>query len=81
MNVAEMQKLRWICGHARKDRIRNDDIQNKLEVAPNQEKVVQSRLRWFGHIQRRPLETQVRSGILSRYENTKREMLTKTNMG
>jgi hypothetical protein len=72
MSVAEMRMLRWICGHTRKDRIRNDDIRDKLGVAPIQEKLVQYRLRWFGHIQRKPPEAPVRSGILSRPENTRR---------
>jgi hypothetical protein len=56
----------------RKDRIRNDDIRDKLGVAPIQEKLVQHRLRLFGHIQRRPPEASVRSGILNRPENTRR---------
>jgi hypothetical protein len=34
MSVAEMRMLRWLCGHTRKDRIINDDIRDKLEVAP-----------------------------------------------
>jgi hypothetical protein len=72
MSVAEMRMLRWICGHTRKDRIRNDDIRDKFGVAPIQEKLVQHRLRWFGHIQRRPPETPVRIDILSRPENTRR---------
>jgi hypothetical protein len=67
-----MRMLRWICGHTRKDRIRNDNIRDKLGVAPIQEKLVQHRLRWFGHIQQRPPEALVRSGILSRPENTRR---------
>jgi hypothetical protein len=72
MSVAEMRMLRWICGHTRKDRIRNDNIRDKLGVTPIQENLVQYRLRWFGHIQQRPPEAPVRSGILSRPENTKR---------
>jgi hypothetical protein len=72
MSVAEMRMLCLICGHTRKDRIRNDDIWDKLGVALIQEKLVQHRLRWFGHIQRRPPEAPVRSGILSRHENTRR---------
>jgi hypothetical protein len=72
MSVAKMRMLRWICGHTRRDRIRNDDIRDKFEVALIQEKLVQHRLRWFGHIQRRPPETPVRSGILSRHKNTRR---------
>jgi hypothetical protein len=68
-----MRMLRWICGHTRKDRIKNDDIQDKFGVTPIQEKLIQQRFRWFGYIQRRPPETPVRSGILSRPENTRRE--------
>jgi hypothetical protein len=45
MSVAEMRMLCWICGHTRKDRIRNDNIMDKLGVAPNHEKLVQHRLR------------------------------------
>jgi hypothetical protein len=50
ISVAEMKMLRWICGHTRIDQIRNDDIRDKLGVAPIQEKLVQYRLQWFGHI-------------------------------
>jgi hypothetical protein len=67
MSVAEIRMLRWICGHTRRDRIRNDNIRDKLGVAP-----IQHRLRWFGHIQRRSPEAPVRSGILSRPENIRR---------
>jgi hypothetical protein len=72
MSVAEMQILRWIYGHTRGDRIRNDDIRDKLGVAPIQEKLVQHRLRWFDYIQLRPSEAPVCNGILSRPENTRR---------
>jgi hypothetical protein len=72
MSVAEMRMLHWICGHTRKYQNRNDDIRNKFGVAPIQEKLVQHRLRWFGHIQRRPPKVPVRSGILNRPENTRR---------
>jgi hypothetical protein len=34
MSIAEMRMLRWICGHTKKDRIRNNDIRDKLGVAP-----------------------------------------------
>ncbi|TQD68542.1 hypothetical protein C1H46_045925 [Malus baccata] len=43
--------LRWMCGHTRKDKIRNEDIQGK---------VGENRLQWFGHVQRRPTDTPVR---------------------
>jgi hypothetical protein len=72
MNVAEMRMLRWFCGHTRRDRIRNDDIRDKVGVAPIEEKLVQHRLRCYGHVQRRPSDAPVRIGILSRDENVKR---------
>jgi hypothetical protein len=56
----------------RRDQIRNDDIWDKLGVTPIQEKLVEHHLRWFDHIQRKFLEAPIRSGILSRPENTRR---------
>jgi hypothetical protein len=55
--------LRWCCGHTRRDRVRNDDIRDRVGVA--------HRLRWFGHVQRRPPEAPVRSGVLKRTDNVK----------
>lgn len=72
LSVAEMRMLRWICGHTRRDRVRNDDIRERVGVAPIEEKLVQHRLRWFGHIQRRSPEAPVHSGRIKRAENVKR---------
>jgi hypothetical protein len=41
-------------------------------VAPVEENLVQHRLRWFGHIQRRPAEAPVRSGVIKQSSNEKR---------
>jgi hypothetical protein len=43
LSVPKMRMLRWICGHTRKDRVRNDDIRERLAVTPV-EKLVQHRL-------------------------------------
>jgi hypothetical protein len=67
-----MRILRWICGHTRLDRVRNDDICDRLGVAPIEEKLIQHRLRWFGHVQRRPPEAPVHRGIIRRDNNVKR---------
>ncbi|AQL05851.1 Retrovirus-related Pol polyprotein LINE-1 [Zea mays] len=72
LSVAEMRMLRWICGHTRRDRVRNDDIRERVGVAPIEEKLMQHRLRWFGHIQRRPEEAPVHIGIIRHPENVKR---------
>uniref|UniRef100_A0A0A9DNS0 Uncharacterized protein n=1 Tax=Arundo donax TaxID=35708 RepID=A0A0A9DNS0_ARUDO len=68
-----MRMLRWMCGHTRKDRIRNDDIHDRVGVAPIEEKLVQHRLTWFEHIQRRPSETSVHSRRIKRADNVKRD--------
>ena len=56
LSVAEMRILRWFCGHTKKDRVRNEAIPEMVGVAPIEVKLTQHRLRWFGHIQRRPPE-------------------------
>jgi hypothetical protein len=56
-----------MCGHKRKDRIRNEVIRDKLGVVPVDKKLVQHQLRWFGHIKQRPPQ-----GILRSMENTRR---------
>ena len=64
--------LRWFCGHTRRDRVRNKAIRERVGVAPIEEKLIQHRLRWFGHVQRRPPEEPVRSGVLKRVDKVKR---------
>ncbi|CAL5326839.1 unnamed protein product [Camellia sinensis] len=60
MSVAEMRMLRWMCGKTRQDRIRNECIWEWVGVAPIEDKLRENRLRWFGHIQRRPIEAVVK---------------------
>jgi hypothetical protein len=56
--------VRWICGNTRGDGVQNDDIRERLGVAPVEENLMQHHLRWFGHIQWRPVEAPVRSGVI-----------------
>ncbi|KAG2628271.1 hypothetical protein PVAP13_3KG505100 [Panicum virgatum] len=67
-----MRMLRWFCGHTRRDRVRNEVIRDRVGVALIEEKLTQHRLRWFGHVQRRPHEAPVRNGVLERVDNVKR---------
>jgi hypothetical protein len=67
-----MRMLRWICGNKRRDRVRNDDIRERLRVAPVEKKLVQHHLRWFGHIQLRLTEALIRSGVIRRTGNERR---------
>ncbi|KAG5601412.1 hypothetical protein H5410_032782 [Solanum commersonii] len=52
MHVAEMRMLRWMCGHTRSDKIRNEVIREKVGVASMVDKLREARLRWFGHVKR-----------------------------
>jgi hypothetical protein len=73
LSVAEMRMLRWICGHIRRDRVRNDDRRERLGVAPVEEKLVQHHLRWFGHMQRRPADAPICNGVIRRTGSKKRD--------
>ncbi|KAL5139739.1 LINE-1 retrotransposable element ORF2 protein [Glycine soja] len=60
VGVAEMRMLRWMCDKTRQDKIRNGAIRERVGVAPIVEKMVENRLRWFGHVERRPVDSVVR---------------------
>ena len=60
MGVAEMRMLRWMYGHIRKDKIRSEDIRAKVGVAEIEGKIRENRLRWFGHMKRRPTDASPR---------------------
>ena len=72
LRITEMLMLRWICGKTLKDRIRNEHIQEIVGVAPIEDKMRENRLRWFGHVQRKPLDAPVRkSDLLTIHGNAK----------
>ncbi|XP_070004261.1 uncharacterized protein [Nicotiana sylvestris] len=60
MRVAEMRMLRWICGYTRRNRIKNEAIRDRVRVASVEDKMQESRLRWFGQVRRRNINAHVR---------------------
>lgn len=42
-----------VCGFTRRDRIKDEDIQNKVEVTLVEDKMRKVRLRLFGHVMKR----------------------------
>ena len=53
LNVSEMRMLRWIRGKTRKDRVRNQIIQEDAKVCQMLTLLRQKRLHLYGHIRRR----------------------------
>ncbi|KAK3568084.1 hypothetical protein QTP86_030306 [Hemibagrus guttatus] len=53
LEVAELKMLRFSLGVTRLDRIRNKYIRGTAHVGHLGDKVRETRLRWFGHVQRR----------------------------
>ena len=49
-----MKMLRWMCGATRSDRIRNTFIRGSPRVRDVANKLQERRLRWYGHVARRP---------------------------
>ena len=49
-----------MCGYTRLDRIRNVVIRERVGVAPIEDKLRETRLRWFGHVKRRSVSASLR---------------------
>ena len=49
-----------MCDNTRRDKLRNEDIRTKIGVASIEKKMRENRLRWFGHVRRRPIDAPVR---------------------
>ncbi|GJU04196.1 hypothetical protein Tco_1114534 [Tanacetum coccineum] len=60
MEVAEMRMLRWTCGKTIFDMIPNGVFRTNLQVVTIVNKMREGRLRWFGHVNRRPQSAPVR---------------------
>ncbi|EYB93873.1 hypothetical protein Y032_0178g685 [Ancylostoma ceylanicum] len=54
LNTVEMCMLRWACGLTRRDKVPNDDIRAIMQTAPIQLRLCAQKLRWYGHVMRRP---------------------------
>ena len=55
-----MRMLRWMSGHTIKNRIHNEHIRERVGVISIAKKMVENRLKWFGHVQRRELDEPVK---------------------
>ncbi|GJS56424.1 retrovirus-related pol polyprotein LINE-1 [Tanacetum coccineum] len=60
MEVAEMRMLRWTYGKTLLDMIPNGAFRRNLQVTTIVNNMREGRLRWFGHVKRRPQSAPVR---------------------
>ena len=58
--VAEMRMIWWMCGCTRPDPITNVVIKERVGVAPLEDKLRETRLRWFWHVMRKSASAPVR---------------------
>ncbi|XP_063542747.1 uncharacterized protein LOC134751292 [Cydia strobilella] len=63
MHTTEMKMLRWAAGVTRLDRVRNEYIRGSFKVAPIVDKMVESRMRWYGHVMRRDENNAVKKAL------------------
>ena len=52
LHTMEMRMLRWSLGVTKLDHVTNEHVRESLGVAPIEEKMRESRLRWYGHVLR-----------------------------
>ena len=69
IRTAEMSRIRRIAEVSRLQKIRNDDIRQALGSQTTRlDKVVQQRLRWFGHVERMPVDRIPHNARHARFE-------------
>jgi len=51
--VAEMRTLQFSLGLTLKDKVRNEEVRKRVGVGKIGQRLLEERLRWFGHVYRR----------------------------
>ena len=53
MNRTEMSMIRWMCGDKLNERKKSEELRELLGLEPVSVMIKKSRLRWFGHVERK----------------------------
>ena len=72
IDAAETRMLRWMCGKTRKNKIRNELFWEQLGVASIGDKIRETRLWWFGHVQCRTATAPVRKSLAVKVDDPPR---------
>nr|GEZ86696.1 polyprotein, putative [Tanacetum cinerariifolium] len=72
VEVAELRMLRWICDKTMIGMIPNGVFRADLDVDSIVDKMREGRLRWFGHVKRRPRNASVRRVEAMKVEGSRR---------
>ncbi|VDP32668.1 unnamed protein product [Heligmosomoides polygyrus] len=62
LHAAEMRMLKWACRWTRQDKVRNEDVR-AVKAALIQLEMRKQRLRWYGHVLRRPENHPIRLAL------------------
>ena len=72
MDVADMRMLMWMYGKTRNNRIKNECFREHLGVAIIGDKIRETCLKWFGHVQRKPITASVRKSLAMKIDGPPR---------
>ena len=53
MNRTELSMIRWMCGVKLNERMKSEELRELLGLEPVSLMIKKSRLRWFGHVERK----------------------------
>ena len=67
-----MRMLIWMCSKIKNDKTRNKRFGKHLRVATIGDKTRETRLGWFGHVQRRPATGPAKKGLAMKVDDPPR---------
>jgi len=81
MNRTEMSMIRWMCGVKLNERKKNEELRELLGLEPVSMMIKKSRLRWFGHVERKDDNDWVKRCIMWEVEGIRQRTPEKDLLG
>ena len=73
IDIVEIRILNWMCGKTRNARIRNEYFLEHLRIAAIRDKIKETRLRWFEHVQCRLVTVLVKKSLVVKVNGPTKE--------